>query len=922
MREIFDYIVSLLKSRIFPLIMVFVLLVVVMVNRLFNLQIINGESYVEDLTSSIQKTMSVKATRGRIFDKNGVLLAYNELAFAVKISDSGTYPDVETKADTLNNSIDKTLTIIENNNDTYINDFPIVYEDGLYLYSAEGNSLLRFLRDSFGKKSISELNDEEKRSSAEETFKYLCDKYMVSLDDFSIEHALMIVNLRRYMAANSYNRYMTFTIANDVSNETVAAILENCDELVGVTIEEQYIRRYTGGEYCSQIVGYTGTISSSELDELGDPYENNDVVGKSGIEKYMESVLSGTKGEKTVYVDTVGRITQILDETEPVAGNDVYLTIDYELQKKIYYHIEDEIVTILLDHLVDSDEKYTYNEYGYTDKIYLTAKEVYFAFIDNNIISLNGIANGESGSEKTVYNSYLKKRDSVRSWLENELKSGSTAYKNLTDEQKSYVWYVYEMLKNDNIFNTSNVNTNDSVYKSWADKSDTSISQLLTYGISQNWIDMSYLTSEQYSSLSDAYNVLVDYIMDALETDSSFIKKIYNYIIKDGTVSPKDICLILYEQGILSKTDENSRYDELKSGTLTPFEFINFVIRRKIITPAQLALEPCSGSAVLTDVNDGSIIALVSYPSYDNNKFSGSVDAKYYNSLLNDNSKPLLNYATQSFVAPGSTFKICAAIAGLETGVITPYTTFDCQKVFTKVFPNPKCLYTHGVEDLTDAIVDSCNVYFFNVGYELGCSKDGTYNSAYSLSILEKYSDMLGLSTKCGIEIEESSPQASTTDGVTSCIGQGTHKYSALNLARYTTTIATSGKNYNLTLVDKVTQTDGTVVLQNKSEVTEITEISKSSFSAVQAGMIEFGETDERMNYFGVKIAQKSGTAQESMYSPDHSLLISYAPYDNPEIALAVVIPNGYTSGYCNYLSADIYKDYYGISDETLNSDD
>lgn len=113
MKEIFDYILSLFKSRIFPLIMVFIVLVGVLVNRLFSLQIINGESYVKDLSSSIQKDMSVAATRGRIFDKNGVLLAYNDLAYAVRISDSGKYEDNDTKNRLLNTSIDKTLTIIE-----------------------------------------------------------------------------------------------------------------------------------------------------------------------------------------------------------------------------------------------------------------------------------------------------------------------------------------------------------------------------------------------------------------------------------------------------------------------------------------------------------------------------------------------------------------------------------------------------------------------------------------------------------------------------------------------------------------------------------------------------------------------------------------------------------------------------------------
>lgn len=146
MKEVFEYILSLFKSRIFPLILVFAILVGVLINRLFGLQIINGESYVKDLSSSIQKDMSVAATRGRIFDKNGVLLAYNDLAYAVRISDSGKYNNNAEKNEKLNASIDKTLDIIEAKGDTYSNDFPIVYEDGQYVFNIKDNELLRFLK--------------------------------------------------------------------------------------------------------------------------------------------------------------------------------------------------------------------------------------------------------------------------------------------------------------------------------------------------------------------------------------------------------------------------------------------------------------------------------------------------------------------------------------------------------------------------------------------------------------------------------------------------------------------------------------------------------------------------------------------------------------------------------------------------------
>ncbi|MGN0321001.1 MAG: penicillin-binding protein, partial [Lachnospira sp.] len=489
MKEVFDYVVSLLKSRIFPMILVFIILISILVHRLFVLQIIKGDSYVEDLSSSIQKDMSVAASRGRIYDRNGVLLAYNDLSYAVKISDSGRYSDNATKNKTINNSINKTLDIIENHGDTFSNDLPIIYTNGQFSYNVEGTSLLRFIRDSYGVESISALTDEQKATSAENMFKYLCKTYSVNYDEFGIEHSLMIVNLRRYMAANSYNRYMSFSIANEVSDETVAAILENSDELVGVTVEEQYIRRYVDSIYCSQILGYTGTISNAELEELGSSYESNDIVGKSGIEKSMENELAGKKGEKTVYVDTVGRITEVLDEEAPEAGHDVYLTIDINLQKAIYNAIEDELTNIFLTYYTSGNNKVTYDSSGEVDKIYITAQEVYFALIDNNLVSLKKIEAQETDNEADIYNQFINKKTQTLSWLKHELTSGNTPYGKLTEEQQLYIWYIYTLLRSENIFSLANVDTSDSVYSDWINGNSTSLQQLLTYGISKNWID-------------------------------------------------------------------------------------------------------------------------------------------------------------------------------------------------------------------------------------------------------------------------------------------------------------------------------------------------------------------------------------------------------------------------------------------------
>lgn len=927
-REIIEYLLSLLKSRLVPMVLAFVVLFSILIGRLFSLQIVNGETYEQSLNNSIKKTTSVAAARGRIFDKNGVLLAYNELAFAVKISDSGTYKNVHIKNQTVNNAINKTLELIEEKGDAYVCDFDIKYAgDGNYEFSVSGNSLLRFKRDSYGAAKISELTEEQVNATANDMIDYMCSRYELDKSMYDPEHLLAIINLRLLMSANLYNRYITFTIANDVSDETVAAILENSEELVGVTVEEQYIRKYVDSIYCSQIIGYTGAVSSAELENLkieNDSYERNDIVGKSGIEKSMESVLSGTKGTKTVYVDTVGRITEVLDETESKAGNDIYLTIDIELQKRIYYAIEDNLVNIILSNLVENDQKYKYDSVsGDIDEVYITIKEVYFALLDNNVISLDRIAASENRTEAQVYSTFSSKKDVIMSWLEAELLSAGTPYNSLSEENRNYIWYIYnDMLKTNKVFVSANVDANDEIYKTWKDGGAVSIAEFLKYAISKNWIDVNRLSTEQYSSLQESYDALVEYILDKLKTDDEFDKLLYNYLIKNGNISGRQVCLLLYEQQVLA---EDSDYASLRNGTLSASSFIKDAIAKKRITPAQLALKPCSGACVITNPNNGDVIALVSYPSYDNNKLSGSVDSQYYNKLLNDKSNPLYNWATQSLTAPGSTFKVCTSIAGLDTGIITPSTSFYCSGTYTKVTPSPKCWNRDGHrinETVTTAIRDSCNLFFYDVGYRLACSQNGRYNSTYATGVLQEYAEKLGLATPSGIEIEEKAPSASDTDAVASAIGQGNHLYSALNLARYVTTVANSGTCYNLTLVDKITDNSGELIKDNQAEVANQLEVSQTTWDLVHTGMKMAAATYPTMKSLNVTAAAKSGTAQENLKEPNHALSISYAPYDNPEIAIGVSLKNGYISSHAVEVAAaacGIYFEMYGENMEAGN---
>ena len=160
-------------------------------------------------------------------------------------------------------------------------------------------------------------------------------------------------------------------------------------------------------------------------------------------------------------------------------------------------------------------------------------------------------------------------------------------------------------------------------------------------------------------------------------------------MVLNDEILPDDIIRLLYEQQFLNPEDED--YENWNRGLITTFDLLIKKIQKLEITPADLALDPCSGSAVVTDTATGKVLACVSYPGYDNNRLANQMDNKYYYKIYNNASLPLFNRATQQLSAPGSTFKPVTIIAGLEEGVIDESTMVECDGVFDKVDPPLKC---------------------------------------------------------------------------------------------------------------------------------------------------------------------------------------------------------------------------------------
>lgn len=929
-REFFESILNVLKSRLFVLGLVIALLFTILMVRIFNLQIVNEEYYLNNYIQIAEKEILTSGTRGLIYDRNGNVLAYNKLAYAVEIEDE--LSSSETKDEELNAIIAKTVNIILSNGDTLINDFSIILNsNNEFEYSVSSdNARLRFLRDIYGKKSIEELDDDKEilsSATADDVMKYLCGEKRFDIsDEYTNQEKLYIAMIRYNLSLNSFQKYITTKIASNVSETTVAAIYEAQAELKGVSIAEETVRVYNDSIYFAHILGYTGTVSEEQLAELntGDgDYVASDVVGKSGIEKEMENELQGTKGKQTILVDSTGKILENVSKTEASSGNNIYLTLDARLQKAGYTILEQKLAGILYSKIVNYDVTVTEG----MKTIPIPVKDVYFQLINNNVVDLNRFAlETASDNEKRIYAAFSTKQQNVINWVRTELTSGSAAaLSSLSEENQSYMEYIYKkLIQKENIIDKNAIDYEDETYKSW-DKGTISLREFLLYAISKNWINTSKIANSgesKYSDTDEIYNKLVEYIYGNLSADTGFSKKIYYYLIYSGTINGNQICLLLYDQNVL-EYDENA-YRSLQGGG-SAYEFIREQIRQIKITPAQLALDPCSGSLVVTDVNTGDVLALVTYPSYDNNMLSGTVDAVYWNKLNNDLSLPLYNRATQTRTAPGSTFKMITSITGLEEGLLYPGRTIADLGEFTKIKPSPKCWKypgNHGAVNVSQALSVSCNYFFYETGYELSIDSHGNFDSDLGISKLKKYASQLGLTEKSGVEIEENEPLFTTESSVHSSIGQGSNSFSNIQLARYVTAVANSGNNYKLTLLDKITDTNGSLVKEFEPVLSNTTSYSQSTWDAVHSGMrmvITSGTAKSTFNGFQIEVAGKSGTAEENKLRSNHAVFVAYAPYQKPEIGVSVVIPYGESSGYNAEVVRDIIKYYYNLTtDEEL----
>ena len=331
-------------------------------------------------------------------------------------------------------------------------------------------------------------------------------------------------------------------------------------------------------------------------------------------------------------------------------------------------------------------------------------------------------------------------------------------------------------------------------------------------------------------------------------------------------------------------------------------------------------LGKAQGAAVaIVDVKDGGVLTLASYPTYSLSTFSTD-----YSALAEDTLRPLYNRALQGTYAPGSTYKMITAVAGLEEGLITPQTKVLDTGIYTYYrSPQPRCwIYrqtgkTHGLETVSEAITDSCNIFFYDLGRRLGIAR------------LDAYARSFGLGEKTGIELLGESggviagPAYTESVGQTwydgntlsAAIGQENNRFTPLQLSSYIATLASGGKRYQVHLLDEVRSNDGKEVLETYTPtLLDDLALSPETLSAVKEGMLAVTQSGSVASYFRnlpVEVGAKTGSAQVTGREESNAVFVCFAPYDDPQVAMTIVVEQGGSGSELGRLAAAILQYYF-----------
>lgn len=360
------------------------------------------------------------------------------------------------------------------------------------------------------------------------------------------------------------------------------------------------------------------------------------------------------------------------------------------------------------------------------------------------------------------------------------------------------------------------------------------------------------------------------------------------------------------------------------------------------------AYDARAGACVVMNVNNGEILAMASYPDYNPADFVGGISQEAWNNYTNNTAKPLVNKAIQNSYSPGSTFKMVTAIAGLQTGVIDLNTKINDTGVYTKYRDyQPRCWYYtdyhrgHGYLNVSGAIEKSCNYFFYETSDRMGIDN------------LVRFAKYFGLGSKTGVELEGEIPGVvsskeskqklhnnepwSAGDTLQSAIGQYDNEFTPVQMARYISMLANGGNKIDTTIIKTIRNPDGSETsreeinkfIQNKlnleADNSENIEINQDYLRAVLEGMQSVtsdtgGTAYVRFKDFNISVGGKTGSA-EAPGNKVHAWFVGFAPFENPEIAIVVMVENGGHGNYTAEVVRDIMAEYFGMNTQSVEED-
>lgn len=872
-------------SRYSALLIIMILIFTSILSRIVFLQVVKGEDYKAKADSNSIREIPETAPRGKIFDCNGSVLATNTQSYVL------VYNQTDESDKTFFQTMDKVFKILDENGETQQDDFELKINPYRFEFRSDDaktqkNLELRFKKDRgldtevqkklFPNKSTDKLTDADKakideellKLTPEETFKDLVKKYKIDSTKYTLEEQRRFMIIKDTSKMNSFSGYKPVTVASNIKRSTALVFLQMLNELPGIDVNTQPIRTYPNGEVGSSFLGYISKISSDDNKYSEKGYDTStDYIGAAGLEAAYEDRLKGSKGGKIVKLNKQGRVIQELGSRDSYPGQSLGLTIDENIQAAAEKALDTKMAELRANPSAQQGSNTANATRGAA------------VVLDVNTGGVLALASRPGYDPNLFSTPGSLSTDSYNKFFNPDLGTFGKQY----IEQRGLMSY-YPGESEDEVLNT-------------------------LFPVDKSIKNNTTIRKDPY----DIYpKPLFDYATQSLIPPGSTFKPMTAMAgLQSGVITPG---FVVDDEGQFDKGGGHiTRF--LLDGANGPVDLVSAI--EKSSNPYFMTVGGMIRKALGSD-------GLAKYawkfglgvPPNSNVKASTGIEIpEAFGQVFNMWSMKNL-YSSTYLYKTMETLK-----SGGDNGYkFTPIDLYDDNNDSSNVKDLKKKLK----QSIQDAIKNGSNSF----------NKD-SYNTMLSNLIQAdpKYKDK-NISDKeiksmisCIYYVTVSDANSQINVGAPmydASIGQGMDQFTPLQIANYIATLANGGTRYKVHLVDKILDSNGKVIEQDKPEVVEKTGISAENIAAVKAGMAavnEKGTAAGAFQNFPIQTAGKTGTAstnnQEAVGRTDYSVYVGFAPLDNPKIAVCIVMFDGGQGAESAYVARDIYSAYFKLNNNS-----